>query len=1234
MAVVGDAYIVVRAITDSVKDDIRNGFKGVSGETSKMGREAGSAFGQGFSRGFAREAEQTLTAFGKLVRKGYYVQSAFGALAGSISALVGGLGAFIGVAGGAAASGIALAGAMAQIKIASMVGKSAFKGISEAVSAADSVASANTKTIKELREELQQLAFAAEEAALGEESAALSLEKARETLSRVQNLPPDNRARREAELAYQQAELKYRQAKDKNKDAQDELLNPKKSGAAGRDPFANLTESQKVFAKYLVSIKGRFKELNEAAASGFLPMLQKQLERLFSSGFFDMLVKGYEQVGIGLGKASQALADSLFSPTSKDNIAFLFESTGKNAEAFGRIVGNTLKGAVALLRAADPLISRFLAFLDNKSAANAEKIQKNFVGITAFFKEAGDVAAEFGKVFGNISAGIKGMITANMGPGSGGRMMLDGLRDSTYWMKQLNTGAGQFAAANYFKTTADTTMTMFRAFAGLGTIIKDLGTMPENKEFWEILQTGQGSLEKILRSAVETSPKLAELLVMLTEIVAAFADSEQVKAYFELLNSVVGVFVEIISGLEEFMRAIGPTIGQIGALITLMLLFRKVALLTYGLILVPMKAYAFIKGVIIARQIIGLGLDAKEQAMAIKKALANAAVTTSYGAMGIAADVTGTKAALMWAKIGGPITLILAGLALVTAAIVAIVAGINAAIEKAQRKATVATTNLLRQSTRDATLTATETANIWSKAVTRATDGIGNASEKQASIVRAGVKTSLAALREIDEYERNYIEEAGTDRADPWYSSGGGTGSGLDNFLKGSKVVKSAFKEYTDASIRLNDLQDDLRESVVGLNKSFATLAKENIYNALGALRAFAKVTNLTDGELSTLIQSDKALEDQLVKHAESIGYVVKDQDGLINQTKLLNVALMRNGYRARLITLEYEKFEKQVDAVIASFGSISDAIEKNASIAEDGTKKFNFSGFIETLKQQGEAAKKYASNITKLRQTLGKENIDLFNDLISQGQNAAGLVDALVNAKGKKLDDYIRAAKDRAIALEESKRVLMAFSDFRVVDKALETIGANAWTRSWAKSQAQAGKTVVELQTELGLTDEQMIAASKQIKAGVAQAGQTVEISATWNKESLGQLKKQFEGEMGEFVLSVKEAKADGGLVGNNSKIKGTLGAKGYYNGGLVFGQGGPRQDRIPAYLSNGEYVINAAATAKNLELLKAINSGKQVAAGGVNISVHAAPGMNEQDVANIVAAKLTHELYKGMTI
>jgi len=46
--------------------------------------------------------------------------------------------------------------------------------------------------------------------------------------------------------------------------------------------------------------------------------------------------------------------------------------------------------------------------------------------------------------------------------------------------------------------------------------------------------------------------------------------------------------------------------------------------------------------------------------------------------------------------------------------------------------------------------------------------------------------------------------------------------------------------------------------------------------------------------------------------------------------------------------------------------------------------------------------------------------------------------------------------------------------------------------------------------------------------------------------------------------------------------------------DGGLITGPGGPRDDKIPAWLSNREFVVNAADTAKNLPLLEAINSGK----------------------------------------
>lgn len=61
----------------------------------------------------------------------------------------------------------------------------------------------------------------------------------------------------------------------------------------------------------------------------------------------------------------------------------------------------------------------------------------------------------------------------------------------------------------------------------------------------------------------------------------------------------------------------------------------------------------------------------------------------------------------------------------------------------------------------------------------------------------------------------------------------------------------------------------------------------------------------------------------------------------------------------------------------------------------------------------------------------------------------------------------------------------------------------------------------------------------------------------------------------------------ADGGLVTTGTPVQAAV-------GGLISGPGGPTDDRVPALLSNGEFVINAAATRMFMPLLEAINSGQ----------------------------------------
>lgn len=70
--------------------------------------------------------------------------------------------------------------------------------------------------------------------------------------------------------------------------------------------------------------------------------------------------------------------------------------------------------------------------------------------------------------------------------------------------------------------------------------------------------------------------------------------------------------------------------------------------------------------------------------------------------------------------------------------------------------------------------------------------------------------------------------------------------------------------------------------------------------------------------------------------------------------------------------------------------------------------------------------------------------------------------------------------------------------------------------------------------------------------------------------------------------------------------------GIAGLADGGLRTGPGGPRQDNLLTWLSNGEFVVNAASTRQYLPLLEAINSGRRLpgyADGGV---VGSTPGLS----------------------
>lgn len=102
-----------------------------------------------------------------------------------------------------------------------------------------------------------------------------------------------------------------------------------------------------------------------------------------------------------------------------------------------------------------------------------------------------------------------------------------------------------------------------------------------------------------------------------------------------------------------------------------------------------------------------------------------------------------------------------------------------------------------------------------------------------------------------------------------------------------------------------------------------------------------------------------------------------------------------------------------------------------------------------------------------------------------------------------------------------------------------------------------------------------------------------------TFSLDLLNELQSSIiEGLTGEKSIGSYLGKMIGSFLGS---LFGFGGAGGAAGGGLITGPGGPRDDAIPTWLSNGEFVINAEATRRiGVRNLNRLNRGEGFAAGG----------------------------------
>ena len=482
MAVVGDAFIVVRAITTGVEKDIKNAFKGTDRIGDQAGNDVGRSFQKGFMRGgngknmfgsLIRQAVSAKERFASLTRAGYVLAPALSALGGIIGVLGTSILSLGSVISAATLPALAVLGqSLTAVAQAAITLKLAFSGVGKAIGlgtkakksgakeskalekaedrlaraqralgqAYEDAATSEKKAAKDITdaqkelnkareeaiEQLQQLGFESEDAAIAEQKAALELEKARETLARVSDLPPNSRARKEAELAFAQADLNYRKAIDANNDlkkteaknaelakkgpqalidgqenvvaaleavsnatnaydetvknnersilsatearddaaeAVDDIKNNKAATDAYADALAGLSKEARAFAEYMVDkFIPALKDLKAAAGEKLFPQLETALENLRTK-LFPRLIPLLKGTGDVIGRIAVKFSEAVTKGENLERLERIWKSNDTVLTNFGDAAINLYNSLLIILDNISPLTEEFSAWI-------------------------------------------------------------------------------------------------------------------------------------------------------------------------------------------------------------------------------------------------------------------------------------------------------------------------------------------------------------------------------------------------------------------------------------------------------------------------------------------------------------------------------------------------------------------------------------------------------------------------------------------------------------------------------------------------------------------------------------------------------------------------------------------------------------------------------------------------------------------------------------------------------
>jgi len=406
--------------------------------------------------------------------------------------------------------------------------------------------------------------------------------------------------------------------------------------------------------------------------------------------------------------------------------------------------------------------------------------------------------------------------------------------------------------------------------------------------------------------------------------------------------------------------------------------------------------------------------------------------------------------------------------------------------------------------------------------------------------------------------------------------AGGAVGLAITGLVA---IVAAVASAQAEAQARTDEFTASLDQNTGAITKNTRATAAKQLHDN-GSIEAANKLgislKLITDASLGNA----KALDELNTKQdafnktkQEMIAAGKGDSSDLSNQIGSWTVLM--SGIGATSNSLKDAK--RELDNTNEAIGESADAADKATSSVQSASQSY-----LDAATSAGQLT----DQISQLVDEINKAN-GVGQDAISSN---ASYQDALA-----KVQDTIQKVKDGAdgysSSLDENTRAgadnMQMFADLasRSQDAAKAQFDADHNTDAYIQRLQSGRQTLIDNITALtGNAD-----AAKAIADRVYQIPDQKAVKVLTDTAEAQRALDDFSARLAEVT---KTRVANIIVNATNPNVGFGLG-DGHADGGYIRGPGGPREDRIPAMLSNGEFVVNAAATSRNLGLLHALNSG-----------------------------------------